>query len=203
MDNLSNDQKFKIGSVVFIAGFLLVLIGRYWTADYLYQKGAIEAQQGLYESAVKNTQSAIDLSPTEAIYHNQMARIFTNLALGLSRNDATEAVQLVPYAISESDIAYNLSPRNINIIQTRISMYLELAQFNPEYLQLAVNLIKDTVPLSPTDPKLELYLGKAYANMGQIKNAEFALEKALELKPDYAEAKKDLEIVQKLQNTKK
>src|SRR5260370_1182636 len=117
MDNLSNDQKFKIGSVVFIAGFLLVLIGRYWTADYIYQ--------------------------------------------------------------------------------TRISMYLELAQFNPEYLQLAVNLIKDTVPLSPTDPKLELYLGKAYANMGQIKNAEFALEKALELKPDYAEAKKDLEIVQK------
>ena|SRR5258708_30601080 len=176
--------------VLIVTGFILIFFGRYWMADYLYQKGTVEAQQGLYESAVKDTQSAIDLSPTEAIYHNQMARIFTNVALSDSR--------LAPYAISESDIAYNLSPRNMNIIQTRISMYLELAQFNPEYLQLAVNLIKDTIPLSPTDPKLELYLGKAYANMGQIKNAKDALKKALELKPDYQEAKKDLDIVNKI-----
>src|SRR5258706_5755205 len=105
MDNLSSDQKFKIGAVILVAGFLLVLIGRYWMADYLYQKGMVESQRGLYESAVKDMQSAIDLSPTEAIYHNQMARIFTDVALGLSKNNATSAAQLVPYAINESDIA--------------------------------------------------------------------------------------------------
>src|SRR5260221_670995 len=199
---LDGNQKIYITGIVVISGFLLLLIGRYWQADYFYQKGIVEAQKGQYEGAIKDVQTAIDYSPTEPIYHNQMARIFTDIALGISKENKDDAKKFVPFAISESDIAYDLSPRNMNIAQTRMSMYLELAEFNPLYLQLAVNLIKDTIPLSPTDPKLELILGKAYANMGQIKNAKEALNNALELKPDYIEAKKDLQIVEKLQSKK-
>lgn len=193
---MTDRQKLYIGLVVLVAAGMLFAVIRYWRADYHYAMGIAEAQQGFYEASVKDTQTAIDLSPTEAIYHNQMSRIFTSVASGLSKTDATSAAQLVPYAEVESDLAYELSPRNMNIIQSRITMYLQLAQFKPNYLQLALNLILDTIPLSPTDPKLELMLGKVYANSGQIKKAKEALNKALELKPDYNEAKNDLQILQ-------
>ncbi|SRR5258708_126056 len=202
MDELNNKQKLGIITVILTTSLTLILIGRYWYTDYLYQKGATEFQQGLYESGIKDTKSAIDNSPTEGIYHNQMARIFTDIILGLSIKNAVEATKLIPFAVSESDIAYEANPRNMNVVETRIDIYMELAQFHPEYLQLTIDLIKNTLPFSPTDPKLELFLGKAYANMGQLKNAEIALKSALQLKPDYEEAKKDLEIIQNLPKNK-
>ncbi|CAN5332343.1 hypothetical protein BH10PAT1_BH10PAT1_0260 [soil metagenome] len=193
------NQKLYIGVIVLVAGFLILQTGKYWLADLNYNNAQNELTSGEYEASVKDLQIAISYSPNEAIYHNQMARVFTSVSVGLiNNNEATDAAKLAPYAISESDQAFSLSPRNMNIRETRMSMYLQLAQLNSKYLESAIDLVKNTKPLSPTDPKLDLVLGKAYANLGQFDNSINAFKDSLKLKPDYAEAKKDLEVIEKI-----
>jgi tetratricopeptide (TPR) repeat protein len=137
------------------------------------------------------------------VYHNELSRVFTQVVVGLAENkDTTQATEILPYAIKESDIAFAISPRNINIRESRISMYLLFSQFDVSYLQNSIDLINETILLSPTDPKLPLLLGKTYANMGKINLAIDEFKKALALKPDYEEAQKDLQIVLKIQNKK-
>ncbi len=203
--NLDNSQKFFMIITSAVMFFAIFTIGKYWYADYLYQKGTLEFQTKTYESAVKNLQSAIDYSAKrEPIYYNQMAKVLTQVATDLENaNEASSAAKIASYAINESDLAFDLSPRNINIRQTRMGIYLQLSIFDPNYLQSAINLTKETIPLSPTDPKLYLILGKAYANTGKSRDAIASFKKALELKPDYLEAQKDLETIQKLQDKKK
>lgn len=200
---LNNNQKLLIGGILLAACFLLFATIRYWQADYLYAMSISETQVGYYNQAVKDLNEAISYSPTEGIFRNQMARIFTNVAVTLAEEkDATSASQLVPYAINESEIAFGLSPRNMNIRETRISIYLELARFDPSYIPLAIDFIKETIPLSPTDPKLHLILGKTYANIGKISDSIKELQIALSLKPDYIDAKSALNTVEKLQTKK-
>lgn len=203
MYNLSNQQKLGITVTVLAAGFILLLIGRYWYADFLYSQSRSESQLSQYKEAANDVQSAINYSSSEAIYYNEMSRIFTYSALDLaSKGDATDAAKFVPYALYESDEALSLSPRNMNIRETRITLYMQFAQFDPNYLQTALDLTKETIGFSPTDPKMELILGKIYANMGDINNAITAFNKALALKPDYADAQSALQTVQKLTKQK-
>lgn len=195
------NQNATIAAVTVISAIILFLIARYWYADFYYQKGTLEFQYNSYESSVKDLQVALDYSPGEAIFHNQMAKVLTQTAVGLDEaKEATSAARIVPYAIYESDQAFSLSPRNMNIRQSRINIYLLLAQIYPKYLQDAIDLTNETIPLSPTDPKLELALAKAYAAMGKFKEAITYINKALQLKPDYLEAQKDLGIILKLQD---
>lgn len=202
--SLTKNQKTLIAVIIGASLYALFLSVKYWYGDYLYQRGSQEYQYKFVENSIKDLQNAILLSPNEAIYHNQIAKVITSTAISLNdNNDATNAAKLAPYAINQSDIAFALSPRNMNIRQTKISVYLELSIFNPIYSQSAISLIRDTIPLSPTDPKIELLLGKAYANTGNFKQAIIEIKKALELKPDYLDAQKDLDIVLKLQDNKK
>src|SRR5581483_5861213 len=196
--NLSGEQKISIAVAGFLAGISLFLISRYWYADFLYQKSNQDYQSGLYEDSVKNIQDAINLSPNEAIFHNQMAKILTGITLALNEKDSTDAAKLVPYAINESDIALALSPRNMNIRESRMNILSQLYPFNSQYLDLEIQLAKDTILLSPTDPKIELILGKALANSGRIQESIEAINKALELKHDYKEAQKALEVVENI-----
>jgi putative inorganic carbon (HCO3(-)) transporter len=179
---INNNQQILIGGVILVTGFFIFIISRYWYADLLYSRAQNEVNAAKYEESIRDLQGAITISPNEAIYHNEMARIFM-------------AINLPSYGIIESDIAFNLSPRNINIRETRISIYLELGATDPRYIKSAIDLLNETITLSPTDPKLPLLLGKTYENMGKLDLAIDEFKKALTLKPDYIDAKKDMEVV--------
>jgi O-antigen ligase len=202
--NSSNNQKLLLLIVLISSLYLLFCIGKYWYADYLYQTGTRNSQTKIYKDAISSLQSAINYSPEEPIYHNQLAKTLTEITLSLATtNEATEAGKIIPYITDESSTALNLSPRNLNIRQSRINIYLQLANLDARFLEEIIPFIKETINLSPTDPKLLVFLGKAYANMGEFNLSEEAFKKALLLKPDYKEAQKDIEIVKKLQDEKK
>ncbi|HWA51624.1 MAG TPA: O-antigen ligase family protein [Patescibacteria group bacterium] len=202
--SLRDNQKLFIAGIFMVGGFLIFTIAKYWLADYHYNYAQNELNAGQYSDSVKDIQTAINYQPDEAIYHNEAARIFTAVTVGfLDNKQATDAAQIAPYALNESDIAFSESPRNMNIRETRMSVFLELSPFDASYTQQAINLINDTIPLSPTDPKLPLLLGKTYANEGKLDLAIQEINKSLKLKPDYADAKNALEAVEKLQNQKK
>ncbi len=196
---LDNRKKLFIVLILLFASYLLFAIARYWYADLVYQRAKNELTIGEYQSAVKDIQSATTYIPNEPIYHNEMARILTEVAVGLVENkEATSGAQLTYYAIWESDKAFELSARNMNVRQSRISMFLELGSFGPSYLDEALNLTNETILISPTDPKLDLLLGKIYVKMGKTKEAIDSFQKAIDLKPDYQDAIKAKETLKSL-----
>ena len=57
---------------------------------------------------------------------------------------------------------------------------------------LAVQLMKLAITMAPTNPQLPYSLGTMLTKMGQEEEAAVYYNKAVELKPDYAEALKEL-----------
>lgn len=196
---LDNRKKLFIILILLFASYLLFAIVKYWYADRLYQKAKNELTIGEYQLAIKDIQSATTYIPDEPIYHNEMARILTEVAVSLADNkEATSGAQLSFYAIGESNKAFNLSARNMNVRQSRISMFLQFGSFDPAYLDEALSLTNETISLSPTDPKLDLLLGKIYVKMNKIKEAINSFQKAIDLKPDYQDAIKAKEMLEGL-----
>ncbi len=192
--NTTNDQKILICLVILAAGYLLLNIGRYWQADYLYSLGKREYQAAKYVSAARDVRSAIDLSPTEAVFHQELSTQYANYALGLlEQKEATAAATLADAAIAQGKDALDLSPRNVIVRRAFISSLINLSVFDQSLLISASDLIKSTMIFAPTDPRLPFTLGKVYYRMGQDGQAISALEKAVELKPNYTDARIALE----------
>jgi tetratricopeptide (TPR) repeat protein len=147
---------------------------------------------------VRDSRIASNISPNEPLYHDNLSRIYAQLAISfIEQKDATSASKLATYSINESDIALSMSDRNISLRRDRIVILSQLSQFNPSYTNEAIEFTKNTLPLAPTDPKLLLYLGKIYANSDKLDDAINAFQKAVQLKPDYIDARFALGIVYK------
>lgn len=197
-NNLNFNQKVGIGIIVIACGFVLLSIGKYWYADYIYQTGKLEYQLSRYSESVRDSRVASDISPNEALYHDNLSRIYAQLTLSfIEQKDATSASKLATYAVNESDLAFSLSPRNISLRRDRIVILSQLAEFSPSYTDEAIRFTNDTIPLAPTDPKLLVYLGKIYANSNKLDDAITAFQKAIDLKPDYIDPRYFLGIVYK------
>ena len=110
--------------------------------------------------AKKDFAGAIKLSPNQAIYHNGLA------------------------SIEGSQKAIELSPNNPNLKRSRFAVFIMLNQ-----LELAKNTLIDAIGYSPTDAKLYYNLGLVYARTGDLENALKILEKTIELKSNYKEAR--------------
>ncbi len=192
--SLNNSQKLLTGLAAAFCLYLLFSIGRYWQADYLYSKGKINYRQSLYSDSVKNLKQAINLSPNEAVFHQELANEYSNFALGLlEQKDATSASQLASYALAQSQEAFNLSPRNIIIRRSQIALLMNLSIFDQTLLTTAADLLNSTIALAPTDARLELTLCKVYFRLGKEDAALEACKKSVELKPDYVDSRIALE----------
>lgn len=192
--DVTNNQKFLVGLIIIAMGFLLLNVGRYWQADYLYSLGKREYQAAKYVSAARDVRSAISLSPTEAVFHQELSTQYANYALGLlEQKEATAAATLADAAINQGKDALDLSPRNVVVRKAFISSLINLSVFDQSLLISASDLVKSTITFAPTDPRLPFTLGKVYYRMGQDSQAISALEKAVELKPNYADARIALE----------
>ncbi len=186
-DNSMNFNQKTLIAIIFTAcGFILFSIGKYWYADYIYQTGKLEYQLQRYSDGVRDSRIASDISPNEPLYHDNLSRIYAQLALSfIDQKDATSASKLATYSLNESDIALNLSPRNLVLRKDRIVILSQLSQFNSSYVDETIKFANETIPLAPTDPKILLYLGKVYANSDRLDDAISTFQKAIQLKPDY------------------
>ena len=52
---------------------------------------------------------------------------------------------------------------------------------------------------APTSPEMHFAFGSALASVGRLEDAAFELNEAIRLRPDYPEAKSNLERVKQLQ----
>lgn len=183
------------GIFVAVSSFLFA-IGRYWYSDTLYNKGKQYNTANLYPAAFSYLKKAIALSPKEALYRNEISQTAGNLAVAYYGQKKQEDAQLfTDLAISQSNEAVALSPANINLLRSRATLFNNLSIINPKYLGGVKEALLEASIKAPTDAKLFYNLGIVYLKTGEVANSLDALKKAIDLKPNYKEARDVLEKI--------
>lgn len=189
-EKLYSNQKIIIALILIATGYLLVSISRYWYADYLYSTGKNYNTTSKYETAIKYLTGAISLKPNQPLYHNDLATAYVPLAIGYNqKKDTQNSKKYTDLAISESKKAIELSPHNVNYQRTIFGIYIRLSLIDPNYLVAAGYALTDAIKLAPTDAKLYYNLALVYARTGDTEMALTTLQKTIELKSNYKEAR--------------
>ena len=196
--NLSASQKAQIAIVLGILLYTLNLTLNYWRADLAYSEGKAASKNLEVQTAVIKLNEAIERSPAEALYHNELAETYGLIAAAFfEEKEATFSARYATAAIEESNTAFRLSPRNINIRKSRANLFSELSIIDETLLLESIKALEDIAKIAPTDAKVFYTLGSFYMRAGQNQKALESLQKALQLKPDYQKARNLLEKLEK------
>ncbi len=183
------NQYLLIAPVIFVTLYLLFTTSRYWHADTLYQEGR-QLNDKDPVAAAKVLHRAVNLSPDEPNYKDELSQAFTTIAVSLDEAGKKEdAKTFIKYAIDEGEEAVNQNPRNMNIRRSNANMYTKLSEIDHHYLLNALQVISGSIPYAPTDAKFYFHLGLTYGRLGQIEEAVKNFEKAIELKVNYKDAR--------------
>jgi len=152
-------------------------------ADAFFNTGEKMQRYGLYEVAAGYYQRAINHNSREPRYHRELAAVLARLGM-------------TDRAAGEAEIAYDLNPKNSLTIRSLISTYVDLASIDSRYLARAEELIAEAVDQQPTNPQLYYEQALIFLKAEKDEEAARALQKSLELKPDYQKARELLESSQ-------
>jgi len=173
---MTKQQKILIFLVLSTTFYVLSRIATYWFTDTLYAKAKGLNRNGSPAEAEKLLLSAVKISPHEPYYHLELSESYTKLSFPEK-------------AIEESQKAIDLSPSNVNLRRAEFSMYIKLSLIDPKYLLPAVNVLEEAIKMAPTDAKLFYNLALAYVRIGQEDKAISIMQKTIDLKPNYKEAR--------------
>ncbi len=189
-EKISSNQKIIIVLILMATCYLLIAISRYWYADTLYLRGKSNNSNKRPDIAVEYLKNAIDIEPYQSLYHNEIASSYTALSLiSFNQKDATNAAQFADLAISESQKAIEISPSNPNLKRSRFGIFITLTSVSPKYLLSARDTLIYAIEFSPTDAKLYYNLGLVFARTDDLENAIKVLQKTIDLKSNYKEAR--------------
>lgn len=186
-------QILTIASSLLITTHLLLTIVSVWQADYLFVKGKQQIEAADYQLGVQNLQKSILLSPKQALFYDELANAYSEIALVfLASNDRSAAQEFAELAIKTSDQVQILNPHHLNFYQSRATLFSRLARLDPYYLVEAKSTLAHAIQLAPTHPKLKYLLGRIEYLQGNDAQAEQAWQEAIEMKPNYHEARYQL-----------
>lgn len=179
---------------------LLIGIGRYWLADVSLASAQKQnkyfqaTQDGQYlVKAYQDATDAFKLNNREPVIASELSNAAAYLALALPTQSSDSARQLAQIALATSDQAIMASPYHPNYYKSRARSLILLSDFNPSYLGSAAKTLEAAMLISPTDPRLPFNLGVVYKYLNKPEEAKKMFIKSLELKPDFADPKKQLD----------
>lgn len=160
-----------------------------WLADFNYAVGKQLSRGGELIKASEKLQQAIELSPKEALFYDELAYNYAQISSQLAQvNELASSQEFEQTALQASDIALALNPRHLNFYKTRIRILATLANNNPDYLAQAEEILKTALKLSPTDAKLMYNLSLIQNHIDKDQESLDSLLKAVEMKANYHEA---------------
>lgn len=191
--NLSFFKEAYITPLLVLASILALLalsfILRLFFAD-IFERRA----QNLSENPIRvfnAYQNAIKAHPSQNPY--LLADFSYTISTYLEDLEEKDAGFLAERADLLARNAQSLSPNNYLIAQKVAKTYILLAGFSPGYWEKAQSLAAKLTDLAPTYPPAYLTAAKTQIVTEDQNAAAKSLEKALELKPDYLEARQLLE----------
>ena len=174
-----------------------------WRADKAYAYGKNLDSVNQYVPAFSFLNSAVNTSPGEPTFRDELAHNESVIALALfeqASGSAQEKInQTIPgtnlsaatlgqKAIADSDKVISISPNVLQFWKTRTKLFYNLAQINQQYLNKSLQSIEKAVSLAPTDAKVHYNYGLILGQSGDLQNAIKIMQETTKLKPDYADA---------------
>ncbi len=183
------------GLIILITIYLLFTVFKIWYADTLFAKGEKASDSGNPGRAYNLLSLATSINPSEPFFRSELAYSAAQAAAALKDEDASRSASLKDEAEVEMLKVLKSNPNNVSFLRSAIRTYFELSVFGKAYTQKTLEAINRATGLAPTDPKL--YYNKALVLESADKKDESleALKKALELKPNYLEAKEHLDEI--------
>lgn len=169
--------------------YLIFLILKYWRADYYFAQGRLESDAGNAVNARRLLGKAILLSPSEAVFWDELAKSGASIAVGLPGDEKELAENAANSAIFEAEKAIKLAPANVNFKRSFASTLIKLSALDINYLAQSQEVLKEALKGAPTDAKLYYNLALVYIRTGEVDKGIKTLEKTIELKPNYQEAR--------------
>jgi tetratricopeptide (TPR) repeat protein len=142
-----------------------------------YKLGKLEYEQGNFQESISEFQHILKDHPGDAFSLHDLAMAYAAL------KDYANARKTI-------ELAIDAAPGDFRNHFTLGS----IAMYQNEY-QDAVNAYREAINLDPKNPDLYVGLGIAFARLGDIKNAQQALQNALALKPQHTEAQNHLQAL--------
>lgn len=172
-------------TLVLVALFMLIQLGRFWQADVSYALGSNLNRVGDYQSAYPSLTKAVQIRPAEPVFKDELS---INLATLIQSNDATTGSQLAQQAINTSDEVVSSHPNNVVFWKSRVRVFYLLSQIDPRYLKQALEAILVAKKLAPTDAKVSYNVGVLYGQNNEFEKGLQELTQTISLKPNYRDA---------------
>ncbi len=173
-----------------------------------YIMASMHEQSGDTEEAVVEYKKALELDPRNALIHLNLALCYlrqndasrATLELNLAVKYDAEAIEphavlaLLYFSQGKPELAtveYELALQNASKIEPKnIDVYksLGIVYLRQKKLKDAENTYRLILDLSPTDSEAHFYLANIYDEFKNREETIVELKKAIELRPDYAEA---------------
>ena len=180
------------GFVILFTLYLLFSIFQLWWADTLFAKGDRASDSGNPGTAYNLLAAASEINPGEPLYRSELSFAAAQAAVALAPSDATSSSRLTDEAEFEIENVVQSNPKNISFWRTAVRTYFELSSLDKKYTDKTLQALDRAIKLAPTDPKL--YFNKALVLQSEDRGREViaALEKAIQLKPNYVQALQQL-----------
>jgi len=194
--------------LMMVFGAAVFLGARFYIADMNYFSSQ-SILNSSFENKVAKGLEAVRLNPWQAEYRIFLSRLYLDRALEELRKpeDITNQEQIsrdmqLAIAYGRGDIlegqrivgAIQLSPNKVASWETLGIVYRDIA-FTVGALDWGIYSFENALSLEPTNPILHTELGKLYMKGKQFEKAREHFEKAVELKPDYPQAKVQLALL--------
>ena len=190
-NNVKSSAAQNAAALVVIMILVMVFrqIAGYWYADYLYARGKAHNDVANYSRAHEHLLQAIELSPNESVFWEELAQSSMGIAVSLFESENELYREFLTGAARESQRAVDLSPRNVNSLRKKANILINLSPLEPSFLPLATRALEKAVDLAPTEAKLHYNLALGQLRGGDANASLETLEKTIEMKPDYANAR--------------
>lgn len=196
---VSPQYSFAISFGMVLVFTLLIVFGafniRYYLAEVAYAK-AIKASN--IEVVEQNVQKAIEYRPSYPQYHLTLAKINLQKARNLSEQETANSeliMGIVATAVNEAKRAADEDPNNVQTWDVLSLMYMNVRTFASDANSWALDALQKAIILESSNPIFQWRLANVYVFAGQAEEAVKAYKKAIELKPDYFDAYKELALL--------
>jgi len=203
-NNWTNWQIISVTTVIIVGGALLISVINYWRADNLYASALKQVKNSQNAQALESSQQAINLWPYEPVYYDEMSIESADLAeqiYSLSK-DKTKIQGLFDLSVYSSNQTIQTSPYNLNFWKNRTKIFYQLANIDGNLLLQAEDALVQANKIAPTDAKITYNLALIQYQLDQTDEAINALQKTIELKPNYTDAHYALALFYEKKNEK-
>lgn len=173
-----------------IAIILVFQVFKYWKADFYYNKAKTQNLAKNYKIAENYILEARKLNSKEPIYADELARIRFGIALdAYNKNNKELTEEMANLALDEIKKVISDFPNNISLRKTYSSFLIQLSIIDPKLTSDAENSLLTLIQFAPNDAKIYYNLGLLYLRSGNLDKGKNSLEKSVNLKENYRDAR--------------